>query len=292
MQPRRVYYRQGPKDCPLEKYHVQNTPKRDDYFIRHWHTQMEVYLMVKGSLRMYSLVKETDIHNGDIYLIPPEEVHGIYALTDGAEYWSVVFSPELVTVPETHFFHEQFLKPLREGKLRFPRVIHPTDEAYQAVLKQLQIIFNADKNAPDYKSTVFLGAIGLCLAIMPLCHVAEDDEINTLAGVRGNDAVHICQAFIGMNYGEKITLQQLADLVHMHPNYLCKLFKDYMGQTVFEYLTSIRISFATQFIRNSPHPLREIAEQCGFNSMSYFNKKFKEHTGITPYAYSKLYKNR
>lgn len=292
MEPRRVYYRRGPKDCPLEKFYSSNLPARDDYFVRHWHSQMEIFYVTKGSLRFYSLQGETDVHAGDIYLLPPEEIHGTYSLEDGTTHYSLLFGLELITVPEEHFFHQQFLKPLREGSLRFPRVIHPEDMAYQEVLRHLTLILDANAADPKFKSMAFLGIIGFCLAIMPLCTLMKDTEASPLVGVRGNDTVHICQSYMGNHYGEKITLQELADLVHMHPNYLCKLFKDYTGQTIFEYLNSIRISFATQFIRNSDRPIQQIAEQCGFNSMRFFTKKFKEHTGLTPYTYSKLYKNR
>ena len=176
--------------------------------------------------------------------------------------------------------------------MQAPQVIDPSMPGYEKVLAQFRMIMHADKKSPDYKATAFLGVMGLCLALMPLCRVLQQDETNPLTGVRGNNVVHFCQNYMGGHYGEKITLSQLAEKVHMHPNYLCKLFKDYTGQTIFEYLTSIRISFATQHIRNSPKPLRKIAEECGFNSLCFFNKKFKLHTGLTPYAYSKLYKNR
>ena len=292
MEPRRVYYSLGPKDCPLEVLHNPNAPREDTYFIRHWHSQMQFTLVESGMLRLFSLTGETDLFPGEIYLIPPEEVHGFYSLMDGSAYRELLFSPELITVPETHFFHKAFVSPLREGRLLFPRKLCPGDRDYDKILSILKTILNADKTADDYKPTVYLGTIALCLALIPLCQVVTEPNSNPLSGTRGNNVVHVVQRYLSSHYGSAITLPQLADQVHMHPNYLCKLFKEYTGQTIFECLTSIRISFATQFIRNSPKPLRQIAEECGFNSMSFFTKKFKLHTGLTPYAYSKLYKNR
>ena len=292
MQPRRAYYTHGPKDCPLKCYHITNSPKKDDYLVKHWHSQMHVFFVKQGALQFYSLAGEHEIHAGQIYLVMPEEIHSHHTLVDGSEYLDLIFSPELVTVPENHFFFENFLRPLREAKLEIPRVIDNSSPGYEKILAQLRTIMDADEEAADYKSTVFLGAVGLCLALMSLSRVMKEGEHNPLTGVRGDNVVHVCHSYIASHYKEKITLGQLADLVHMHPNYLCSLFKAYTGQTIFEYLTSIRVSFATQRIRNSPQPLRKIAEECGFNSMSFFNKKFKLHTGLTPYAYSKLYKNR
>lgn len=292
MKPRRIYYTRGPKDCPLESGKVKLAPIRNDFNIIHWHTQFQLNYVESGSIEVFSLNGNTSVHEGEIYIVPPEEVHGIRVTTQATTWTDLVFSPELVTVPEGHFFHNAFIKPLREGTLRFPRLLSPGDPHYSQVLEPMLKILNTSKNSPDYKSQVFLQAIALCLALLPMCSIADPSDPNPLTGVRGNDAVKICTSFIGRNYYRQITLQELADLVHLHPNYLCRLFKEYSGQTIFEYLTSIRVSYASQFIRRYDKPLRQIAEECGFNSMSYFNKKFKEHHGLTPYAYSKLYKNR
>jgi len=292
MKPRRAYYSRGPKDCRLEAFHSRNQPASADHKIIHWHTQMHVYYLEKGSIEIFSLSGNTVLSPGDLYIIPPEEVHGVRVCRAGTDYSDILFSLELITVPEGHFFHTGFIKPLREGLLRLPRMLSPDQEGYEAVKKHFLSIVQYDTKHADYKSHVFMEALAMCLKLMPLCRIAKDGEPNPLSGVRGNDAINICTVYIGRNYMKPITLQELAELVHLHPNYLCRLFKEYCGQTIFEYIASIRVSFATQFIRRYDKPLQEIAESCGFNSMSYFVRKFKQHMGMTPYAYSKLYKNR
>ena len=292
MKARRVYYTRGPKDCPLAAGASRNLPAVDTFVIIHWHTQFQLSFVEKGSAELFSPNGNVILHEGDICIVPPEEVHGIRAVVDGTAIHEVVFSPELITVPEGHFFHTGFVKPLREGLLRFPRMVRPDDPGYEDIKAHLLKLLSCDRNDPNFKPNAFLEAIGLCLALMPLSHIAQPGDPTPLSGVRGNDAINICTIYIGRNYSKELTLQELADLVHLHPNYLCRLFKQYCGQTVFEYITSIRISFASQFIRKYDKPLQQIAEECGFNSMSYFNKKFKAYFGLTPYAYSKLYKNR
>ena len=292
MKPRRVYYTRGPKDCPLAVGSDRDLPARPDFAIIHWHSQFQLNYVEKGVAEFYTPNGTVTLYAGDILIIPPEEVHSMRTVEDGSTRHEVVFSPELVTVPEGHFFHTGFIKPLREGTLRFPRMLRPGDTGYEAVKHHLLNILTCKRTDQVFKVTAFYEAMGLCLALMPLTRIAEPGEPNPLSGVRGNDAINICTIHIGRYYYRHITLQELADLVHLHPNYLCRLFKEYCGQTIFEYITSIRVSFASQFIRKYDKPLQKIAEECGFNSMSYFNKKFKQHFGLTPYAYSKLYKNR
>lgn len=284
-------FARGEKDCPLAIYRDHYKHSETRFSPAHWHPQMEINFITRGTFTVSSLAGETRIGPGDFYLIPPEEIHSVRCDRDDSFRITVNFSPELITVPEGHFFFEGFLRPLREGILRIPRCLHPGDPGYEGAKRWYSMLESAEETKPDYKSQLFMGAMGFCLSLMPLCRIVAPDEENVLSGSKGNDIVRRCQKYIGRHYGSPLTLQTIADQVHVHPNYLCRIFKEYAGQPIFEYINSIRISFATQFIRNTDQTIPQIAERCGFNSMSYFVKRFKLYTGLTPHAYSKLYKN-
>lgn len=289
MNPRRMYFRRGPVNCPLAVYHTKNGLETKVFSTNHWHPQFEIIYVQRGQLLLKRLTSELLLQQGHICLLPPDEIHQVHHVAANSEIYHINFSPELITLPEGHFFHEQFLSPLRSGKLQFPEVITADHSSYEEVHFHVTQIIGAEKADPNYNSKVFFHALGFCLALLPFCAVTEDQHLPT--GSKGNDTIKLCHQYIGRHYMETITLDQLAALVHLHPNYLCRLFKKYTGQTVVENINTIRVSFATQFIRNTDQTLPQIAEACGFNSMTYFTKIFKQHTGSTPYAYSKLYKN-
>lgn len=88
------------------------------------------------------------------------------------------------------------------------------------------------------------------------------------------------------HYGEDISLDDLAGQFRRTPEYLCGIFKAATGETVFHYLRRVRIHRAKVLLMERPDaPLREIAEACGFHSLSYFGKVFREATGFTPQGY-------
>ena len=89
---------------------------------------------------------------------------------------------------------------------------------------------------------------------------------------------------------EHLTLTDIADYVHLHPNYLCTLFKNYTGQTVFENLTQIRIHHAANLLRLEAIPISQVATECGFESVSFFTQKFKQLIGMTPKKYSRQFR--
>ena len=88
------------------------------------------------------------------------------------------------------------------------------------------------------------------------------------------------------HYQEDISLNDLATQFRRTPEYLCGLFKAATGETVSHYLRRIRIHQAKVLLMERPDDgLREIAEACGFHSVSYFGKVFREATGFTPQGY-------
>ncbi len=88
------------------------------------------------------------------------------------------------------------------------------------------------------------------------------------------------------HYQEDISLNDLATQFRRTPEYLCGLFKAATGETVSHYLRRIRIHRAKVLLMERPDDgLREISEACGFHSVSYFGKVFREATGFTPQGY-------
>jgi AraC-like DNA-binding protein len=91
--------------------------------------------------------------------------------------------------------------------------------------------------------------------------------------------------YIDENFSSSCTLSEIAECVHVSPNYLHTLFKSVTGQTPLEYVTQRRINKAKRLIMAGELTLLEVALACGFCSQSHFNKVFREHTGQTPATY-------
>ena len=92
--------------------------------------------------------------------------------------------------------------------------------------------------------------------------------------------------FLEDHFGEDISLDDLAAQFRRTPEYLCSIFKAATGETILHYLRRVRIHRAKVLLMDQPDaPLREIAEACGFRSLSYFGKVFREATGFTPQGY-------
>lgn len=100
-----------------------------------------------------------------------------------------------------------------------------------------------------------------------------------------NTAVEEGCLYINNNFDTDISLEKIATLVHLSPNYFLRLFKNEMGITPKEYLLQIRLEYARSLLSETDLNINILSGKCGFNDASYFSMFFKKRYGITPLEY-------
>ena len=93
------------------------------------------------------------------------------------------------------------------------------------------------------------------------------------------------RAYIHANQGDPIDLAKVAQAMHVSVFYFCKLFKKATGLTFTEYLGRVRVEKAKQLLLNPHLRISEIAYDVGFQSLTHFNRVFRQVTGKSPSAY-------
>jgi len=88
--------------------------------------------------------------------------------------------------------------------------------------------------------------------------------------------------YISKHFANPITLDDVADLVHLNPAYFSSVFKQSTGSSFKEYLNMVRIEEGKRLLSNTDYSLIDIAIATGFENQSYFTKVFKKYTGLTP----------
>lgn len=89
------------------------------------------------------------------------------------------------------------------------------------------------------------------------------------------------------NYQEPISLQTLSDYLHLSPYYVSHLVKNISGLSFKNYLNYVRVEYSEKLLAEQALTLTEICENCGFSSLTYFNKCFSFWHGKTPAQYRK-----
>lgn len=87
--------------------------------------------------------------------------------------------------------------------------------------------------------------------------------------------------YVEENY-KSVTLEDLAKLVHMNPDYLSKFFKKNAGVLFSEYLTRVRMDKAADYLNDIAYKTYEISEMVGYSNAFNFTRAFKNYYGMTP----------
>lgn len=84
------------------------------------------------------------------------------------------------------------------------------------------------------------------------------------------------------NYNQKIDVDMLSQECNLSKSYFCRLFKSVTDKTPMEFLSHYRLKIADSQLRSSEKTISDIADDCGFESFSYFSRSYKKHYGIKP----------
>lgn len=92
---------------------------------------------------------------------------------------------------------------------------------------------------------------------------------------------HILQ-YIRSNIETEIRRTDIAETVHLNPNYVSRLFRNKTGKSIKEYIMEEKIKLAKELVRNTTLPISVITLKVGYNNFSYFAQVYKKMVGLTP----------
>ena len=95
--------------------------------------------------------------------------------------------------------------------------------------------------------------------------------------------------FINTHINDELRLEQLANLVGMTPTAFSRFFKLRTGKTLSEYIVDIRLGQAARLLVDTADSVSEICWNCGFNTLSNFNRLFRKRKGCSPTEFREKY---
>ncbi len=87
------------------------------------------------------------------------------------------------------------------------------------------------------------------------------------------------------NLSDNLSVQIVADTLHVNPDYLSHLFHQETGQNFSDFINQERIRQAAALLKNTGYPIKQIALLVGYNNTSYFTKQFQKYQNMTPSKY-------
>lgn len=101
------------------------------------------------------------------------------------------------------------------------------------------------------------------------------------------DRLNKVYEYVFQNFRKRVSLEEIAELLHMTPTSFSRYFAMKNNKPFSRFVTEIRIKHACEMLTETDASIAEICYECGFNTLSNFNRQFKEVTLKTPTHYKK-----
>ena len=95
--------------------------------------------------------------------------------------------------------------------------------------------------------------------------------------------------YVSAHYADEIRLEQLSAMVSMSPTAFSRFFKLRTGKTLSDYIVDVRLGIASRKLVDTDEPVSSICFDCGFNTLSNFNRLFRARKGCSPTEFREKY---
>ncbi|MGI6176551.1 MAG: response regulator [Christensenellales bacterium] len=182
------------------------------------------------------------------------------------------------------FLHEVFQEAMEknaDAELLFSICYELADEFVSRVGKKSGL----SRNEIDERLEFGLEESSSVKQIKELLSCIFDDYFDRLEILRSDaemKPVYLARSYIKDHYANDITLESVAEVVHISPVYLSLTFKKEFNIGFNSYLTGFRINTAKKLLISTDMPIYEIAAAVGYRDAKYFSRVFKSKVGMNP----------
>lgn len=250
-------------------------------FETHWHSAMEIITPVENYYDVQVLDVNYRIQPGEIFIIPPGELHSLQAPPVGKRFIFIMNISLISKLKGYAGIQSLFNHPLLITKQDYPMIY---DDVYQLLVQIRNEYF---KNGEYTELAIQSLLLNLFIKIGENHNNADE----LFPNVRLYKQKEYVQKFnqileyIDDHYMDDVTLESVAYMAGFSKYHFSRLFKQYTDFTFCDYLCYRRIKAAEEFLSKPDLSITEVALQSGFPSISTFNRLFKQQKGITPSEY-------
>ncbi|MDN5202350.1 AraC family transcriptional regulator [Fulvivirgaceae bacterium BMA10] len=119
-------------------------------------------------------------------------------------------------------------------------------------------------------------------------YINKAGYLNTITD-SDSERMRSVHAYVMNNYKGTVLLKEAASLANLSPTSFSRYFKAHANKTFSDFVTELRIGQACKLLLDNDFSIAQIAFECGYRTLSHFNRKFRELTGTNPIKYRKAY---
>ncbi|EGE54710.1 AraC family transcriptional regulator [Streptococcus parauberis] len=233
-----------------------------------------LHFIVNGQGKFIVDDKKYYLKEGDLFLLPQNKV--TFYQADRYRPWTYIW---------VGFSGSKAESILKETSILDKSIGHSSLES--PILNQLlKLIRFADETPTRITELVLIGELykllGFLIQEFPSKKSLQSDQV-TKTYVK--EAIKLIYA----KYDLPIKIQEIADKLSLNRSYLYKIFKDYTGYSIKDYILHVKLEKSKELLQDSRLSISEVANSIGYSDPLQFSKIFKKFYNKSPRAYRKDY---
>jgi len=277
---------------PFSVYHCEINDNVSHSIVTHWHEEIEIIVIEKGMAEFRVDLDSYILKEGDILIIKPFSLHSIYPVDNMHCNWNVmVFDLGMLNSSTTDGCLIKYFAPIFNNEHQLPILINNDlngfNEIYSTINKVLNC-FNSQNTAFELKLKSLLFYLFSLLYENDLVLKKKTSSLTN----ESTEKIKTTLNYIHENYMHELPISDISNTCNFSQYYFMKFFKKHLGITCNEYVNVYRLAMASKLLNTTDKSITEISFETGFNSVSYFNKLFKEKFKITPKEFRETNKDK
>lgn len=263
-------------------FRILVNPKLNDFYYWHFHPEFELTFIEApyGTRRVGNHVGEFE--GSDLVFIGSNIPHLNFDYGIRTEYQKVVlqikedfFKNDFVTTPELSAIYQLF-----ENSKKAICFNGTTREMVGKRLKKIHLL-------PNFEQFIEVLSLFQMLARSDERTFLHEEAFENFYNNKEQSRLKVVYKFIENNFQRNITIEEMGTLTHLSKAAFCRYFKKMTRLTFTEFLNQYRIEQAKRLLKEDKN-VTETCFECGFESLSYFNRIFKKVVGQNPIQFKKI----
>ena len=254
----------------------------------HWHNDLEINLIREGEAVFQVYQKSYRVRTGEGFLLNRNVPHSCSSPgNEHVRYSTILVRPDFLYGDFGSDVERKCFQPFLQNSA-IP-CIHLTgfDENGKEILQKL----NQVEEAFDRKRFCYeLKIKGLLCEAFAMILYGHRQELTKFvpANLQELERLEKMLNYLNMHFTEVISLQDLADQVHLSREVCCRLFKKMTGKTITGYLEEYRLNKSFSLVQSGQYSMTQITEMVGFSNPSRFASAFRKRFGCNPGEYNSV----
>ena len=254
----------------------------------HWHNDLEINLIREGEAVFQVYQKSYRVRTGEGFLLNRNVPHSCSSPgNEHVRYSTILVRPDFLYGDFGSDVERKCFQPFLQNSAIPCIYLTGFDENGKEILQKLNQVEEAfDRRRFCYE----LKIKGLLCEAFAMILYGHRQELTKFvpANLQELERLEKMLNYLNMHFTEVISLQDLADQVHLSREVCCRLFKKMTGKTITGYLEEYRVNKSFSLVQSGQYSMTQITEMVGFSNPSRFASAFRKRFGCNPGEYNSV----